>query len=229
MQNDEYAERRRALDKLDVDDGETILVPAAYEGSLEDAIASSRKLGLEGVLAKRRDSRYVAGKRSSNWIKIKHQRMQEVVIGGWRDGNGARARLDRFAAARHPGRGRAALRRAGRHRLQREGAGRPQQEPRPGGAQDQPVHRRTQRRCSRCTLGHTADRRRGGVLGVDQQWPSAASDLAGQAPGQGSTGGHPGVTSTDRYSRTQHHRHRGERPDAVQEEVTSQEARGAAR
>jgi bifunctional non-homologous end joining protein LigD len=90
-QNDEYAERRRALDKLDVDDGETILVPAAYEGSLEDAIASSKKLGLEGVLAKRRDSRYVAGKRSSNWIKIKHQRMQEVVIGGWRTGNGARA------------------------------------------------------------------------------------------------------------------------------------------
>jgi bifunctional non-homologous end joining protein LigD len=91
MQNDEYAERRRALNKLDVDDGETILVPAAFDGSLDDAIGSSKKLGLEGVLAKRRDSRYVAGKRSSNWIKIKHQRMQEVVIGGWRDGNGARA------------------------------------------------------------------------------------------------------------------------------------------
>jgi bifunctional non-homologous end joining protein LigD len=91
MQNDEYAERRRALNKLDIDDDETILVPAAFEGSLEDAVKSSKKLGLEGVLAKRRDSRYVAGKRSSNWIKIKHQRMQEVVIGGWRDGNGARA------------------------------------------------------------------------------------------------------------------------------------------
>ena len=91
MQNDEYAERRRALTKLDVDDGETILVPAAFDGSLKNAIESSRKLGLEGVLAKRRDSRYVAGKRSSNWIKIKHQRMQEVVIGGWRVGNGARA------------------------------------------------------------------------------------------------------------------------------------------
>jgi bifunctional non-homologous end joining protein LigD len=91
MQNDEYAERRRALNKLDVDDGETVLVPAAYDGSLDDAIKSSRKLGLEGVLAKRRDSRYVAGKRSSSWIKIKHLRMQEVVIGGWRDGNGSRA------------------------------------------------------------------------------------------------------------------------------------------
>lgn len=91
MQNDEYAERRRALNKLDVDDGETILVPAAFDGSLKDAIESSKKLGLEGVLAKRRDSRYVSGKRSSNWIKIKNQRMQEVVIGGWRAGNGARA------------------------------------------------------------------------------------------------------------------------------------------
>lgn len=91
MQNDEYAERRRALDKLDIDDGSTIRVPAAFEGSLEHAIESSKELGLEGVLAKRRDSRYVAGKRSSSWIKIKHQRMQEVVIGGWRPGNGARA------------------------------------------------------------------------------------------------------------------------------------------
>ncbi len=90
-QNDEYAERRLGLDKLGVDDGETILVPAAYDGSLKEAITSSKKLGLEGVLAKRRDSRYVAGKRSSNWIKIKHQRMQEVVIGGWREGNGSRA------------------------------------------------------------------------------------------------------------------------------------------
>ncbi|MEO6605051.1 MAG: ATP-dependent DNA ligase, partial [Aeromicrobium sp.] len=91
MRNDQYVDRRAALLKLDVDDGHTILVPPAYDGTLAKAIASSKKLGLEGVIAKRRESRYVGEKRSSSWIKIKHQRMQEVVIGGWKGGNGSRA------------------------------------------------------------------------------------------------------------------------------------------
>jgi len=90
MRNDQYVDRRGALLKLDVDDGHTILVPPAYDGTLAKAIASSKKLGLEGVIAKRRESRYVGEKRSSSWIKIKHQRMQEVVIGGWKGGNGSR-------------------------------------------------------------------------------------------------------------------------------------------
>ncbi|MDR7085436.1 bifunctional non-homologous end joining protein LigD [Aeromicrobium panaciterrae] len=90
IRNDQYVDRRAALAKLDVDDGHTILVPPAYEGTLAKAIASSKKLGLEGVIAKRRESRYVGEKRSSSWIKIKHQRMQEVVIGGWKPGTGSR-------------------------------------------------------------------------------------------------------------------------------------------
>ncbi len=91
LRNDHYLARRAALRKLDLDDGHTILVPPAYDGTLAKAIASSKKLGLEGVIAKRRESRYVGEKRSSSWIKIKHQRMQEVVIGGWKGGNGSRA------------------------------------------------------------------------------------------------------------------------------------------
>ncbi len=91
MRNDEYVDRRAALMELDVDDGQTVLMPPAYEGTLAKAIASSKKLGLEGVIAKRRESRYVGEKRSSSWIKIKHQRMQEVVIGGWKPGTGARS------------------------------------------------------------------------------------------------------------------------------------------
>lgn len=38
---------------------------------------------LEGVIAKRMDSRYVKGVRSKSWLKIKNHRSQEVVIGGW--------------------------------------------------------------------------------------------------------------------------------------------------
>ncbi len=54
------------------------------------ALASSSELGLEGILAKKAVSRYEAGKRSPGWIKIKHQRSQEVVVGGWRPGKGQR-------------------------------------------------------------------------------------------------------------------------------------------
>ncbi|HTM58408.1 MAG TPA: DNA ligase D, partial [Candidatus Udaeobacter sp.] len=46
------------------------------------------EMGLEGVIAKRGDSRYV-GKRSPDWVKIKCQRRQEFVIGGYSDPKGS--------------------------------------------------------------------------------------------------------------------------------------------
>ena len=54
--------------------------------------------GLEGVVAKRLDSRYEPGRRTGAWLKIKHTRRQELVIGGWIPGEGRRARADRRAA-----------------------------------------------------------------------------------------------------------------------------------
>ena len=47
--------------------------------------------GLEGVMAKRRASPYEAGRRSSNWRKVKVRLEQELVVGGWLTGEGARA------------------------------------------------------------------------------------------------------------------------------------------
>lgn len=44
---------------------------------------AARKLGLEGMLAKRSDSPYRPGDRSRDWLKVKLQRRQEVVIGGY--------------------------------------------------------------------------------------------------------------------------------------------------
>lgn len=85
-----YDERRRQLLDLVSVDG-PIQVPPAFEGDLASAMRSSRELGLEGVLAKRRGSTYRAGRRSDSWVKIKHHRAQEVVIGGWRPGKGRRA------------------------------------------------------------------------------------------------------------------------------------------
>lgn len=52
----------------------------------EEGIAffqSAEQLGLEGIIAKRSSSNYLPGKRSKDWLKIKTQLRQEVVIGGY--------------------------------------------------------------------------------------------------------------------------------------------------
>ena len=59
----------------------------------EDAAAllpKVRKLGLEGLIGKRKDSVYDAGRRSGAWIKLKPHQQQEVVIGGYTNPAGSR-------------------------------------------------------------------------------------------------------------------------------------------
>jgi bifunctional non-homologous end joining protein LigD len=85
-----YDERRRRL--LDeVRPSGRIQVPGVFEGDLASATDASRSLHLEGVVAKKRESTYSPGRRSGAWIKIKHHKTQEVVLGGWRPGAGRRA------------------------------------------------------------------------------------------------------------------------------------------
>jgi len=68
-------------------------VPAfhAGPGAGTALFAATREQGLEGVVAKRLDSRYAPGRRDGRWLKVKHARRQELVIGGWTEGRGARA------------------------------------------------------------------------------------------------------------------------------------------
>ncbi len=87
-----YDERRDSLVAL-VNNTGAVQVPPAFDGGFDAAIASSQDLGLEGVVAKKRDSTYVVGRRSRAWIKVKHHLMQEVVIGGWRRGKGGRSSM----------------------------------------------------------------------------------------------------------------------------------------
>lgn len=47
-------------------------------------------VGLEGVIAKKIDSKYEAGKRSENWIKIKKRNTVDCIIVGWLEGEGRR-------------------------------------------------------------------------------------------------------------------------------------------
>ena len=54
--------------------------------------ARARRLGLEGIMAKRRDSTYQP-RRSRDWLKIKTVKRQEVVIGGWTEPQGSRTQF----------------------------------------------------------------------------------------------------------------------------------------
>jgi bifunctional non-homologous end joining protein LigD len=56
-------------------------------------LEASRKAGLEGVMGKKLDSPYEPGRRSGLWVKIKNRMGQELVIGGWLEGEGKRRGL----------------------------------------------------------------------------------------------------------------------------------------
>ena len=85
-----WSERRAVLESLGIDDS-CWRVSTAWPGQGSGLVAASRERGLEGVVAKKMDSLYDAGKRSRCWLKIKNVNRQEVVIGGWLPGEGNRS------------------------------------------------------------------------------------------------------------------------------------------
>ncbi|MEO8529149.1 MAG: non-homologous end-joining DNA ligase, partial [Pseudolysinimonas sp.] len=85
-----YSQRRAEL-RAAVRDVGVIRVPPETGTDLDAAVDTSRRLGLEGVMAKRASSPYRLGRRSRDWLKIKHTLSAEVVVAGWRPGAGARA------------------------------------------------------------------------------------------------------------------------------------------
>ena len=56
--------------------------------------------GLEGIVAKRADSRYVE-RRTSDWVKIKCLKRQEFVVGGWTEPGGSRSSLGALLLGYH--------------------------------------------------------------------------------------------------------------------------------
>jgi len=80
-----YRDRRKLLETLASDGALTVppLLPT------DDPLKFADERGFEGVVAKKWDSGYRPG-RSEAWVKDKFWRTQEVVIGGWRAGEGGR-------------------------------------------------------------------------------------------------------------------------------------------
>ncbi len=84
-----YAERRRRLEALELD-GDHWSTPVFHAGEGAAMLTATRDQRLEGIVAKRLDSRYAPGRRDGGWLKIKHSQRQEAVIGGWSEGKGSR-------------------------------------------------------------------------------------------------------------------------------------------
>jgi bifunctional non-homologous end joining protein LigD len=87
---DKYTERRRLLATLKLA-GDSWQTPPYEKGGGQAMLDASAKAGLEGVMAKKLDSQYEPGRRSGAWVKVKNRNRQELVIGGWLEGEGKRS------------------------------------------------------------------------------------------------------------------------------------------
>ena len=61
-----------------------VRLSVVFNASPNQLIAAAKQSGLEGVVAKRADSRYESGERSGAWVKFKTNKGQELVIGGYK-------------------------------------------------------------------------------------------------------------------------------------------------
>ena len=85
-----FDQRRRLLEQL-VEPGPTWRLSPCSVGGGEDWLQTARDQQLEGVMAKRIDSPYRPGRRSTAWRKIKIRHAQEFVVCGWTPGTGHRS------------------------------------------------------------------------------------------------------------------------------------------
>jgi DNA-directed RNA polymerase subunit H (RpoH/RPB5) len=82
LTTDPLTQRREQLQKIITADP-VLRLSQDLPGSVADIIKTLRAAGVEGVIAKRRESPYQPGDRSRDWVKLKLERQQEFVIGGY--------------------------------------------------------------------------------------------------------------------------------------------------
>lgn len=90
-----YVLCRAPLDDLVLPVPGTVQVPPAFPGEAAALLAATREQGLEGIALKRPASLYHPGRRTRDWLKIRHIHTVAVRVGGWLPSTGARAYLAR--------------------------------------------------------------------------------------------------------------------------------------
>jgi bifunctional non-homologous end joining protein LigD len=82
--------RKAILERLLTRPPDCVRYSASLEGNVQKLLEQARKLGLEGLIGKRKDSLYESGQRTGSWIKLKITLEQEFVIGGYTNPQGSR-------------------------------------------------------------------------------------------------------------------------------------------
>jgi bifunctional non-homologous end joining protein LigD len=80
--------RQAILKSILPTDNDHIRQSKVFDASGIDFFAAAERIGLEGIIAKKSDSTYTADLRSREWLKVKVQRRQEVVIAGFTKNEG---------------------------------------------------------------------------------------------------------------------------------------------
>ena len=84
------SERKEKLGRLLKKPPGVVRLSSSLEGSAAELLGRVRELGLEGLIGKRKESVYEPGRRSGAWMKLKLQREQEFIIGGFTPPGGTR-------------------------------------------------------------------------------------------------------------------------------------------
>jgi bifunctional non-homologous end joining protein LigD len=85
-----YTERRDRL-KSALTAASTLQISPGHPTHGTQLFEAARVQGLEGIVAKRSDSRYELGARSKSWLKVKTTFEADVVVAGWSEGGGGRS------------------------------------------------------------------------------------------------------------------------------------------
>jgi bifunctional non-homologous end joining protein LigD len=86
-----WSERRALLEQLVRPVAPLSITPVSDDADVMEA--ATRAQHFEGILAKRTASTYQSGKRAPAWVKVKYRNEQEMVVGGYKLGEGNRAGL----------------------------------------------------------------------------------------------------------------------------------------
>ncbi len=81
---------RKTILKNSVREGKYVVLSLFVEGKGESYFRAALEKGVEGIMAKKKQSQYESGKRSNNWLKIKKIKTCDCVIFGYTQGEGSR-------------------------------------------------------------------------------------------------------------------------------------------
>ena len=81
--------KRKEILKTILPSIQNIRLSESFDSGATEFFEVAKKINLEGIIAKRRESKYFPGQRSRDWLKIKTGKRQEVIIGGFTNNEGS--------------------------------------------------------------------------------------------------------------------------------------------